>query len=243
MQETRAGRLKGPVAFGVILGLGALVLALALSLRAAGAAADGALEPDWQGDDAQVTAALERTAWRSPAVFSEPPWTIESAEAEPGLQFPEGTTYVEAIQAIYLAAGQGRLPEKAAVVESLRPGKVVRPAGRGSGLVVSLTFPYGYDVHTGNIVTPIFEYISHPNGPDGHSAERELRTILEARDADDGSVPEGMRVAGSALIACQVDHPEVATNCDDSHVAAPLSAEQLSVDIGPVLVSGSGGAR
>ncbi len=227
---------------------GAIVAAMAAGVvlwGAAGASSQpsSAVAPDWHGKADEVAAALSETAWRSPAIYPAAPWTIDNAEIQPALQFPPGTTYSEAIGEIYAAAGQGALPTGAELVEPLAPGKVVRPATEEGGLTVSLMAPYGYDVQTGNIVTPIFEEITPRPLEAGPWSDEEMLAFSQLVRADDGTIPDGFRVDGSALIDCQVDHPTAPATCDDGHVAPPLLSEEIAPGVGPVLVSKNAGGQ
>ncbi|HMM49541.1 MAG TPA: hypothetical protein PKE32_08040 [Miltoncostaeaceae bacterium] len=225
--------------------IAAAVAAGAVIWGTAGASSEpsSAVTPDWHGNAQEVAAALDETAWRSPAIYPAAPWTIDNAEIQPALQFPPGTTYSEAIGEIYAAAGQGALPTGAELVEPLAPGKVVRPATEEGGVTVSLMAPYGYDVQTGNIVTPIFEEITPRPVEAGPWSDEEMLAFSQLVRADDGTIPDGFRVAGSALIDCQVDHPTAPTTCDDEHVAPPLVSKEITSGVGPVLVSRNAGDR
>ncbi|MCB0882198.1 MAG: hypothetical protein KDC33_08290 [Thermoleophilia bacterium] len=131
--------------------------------------------------------------------------SIRSVRALPSLVFPAGTTYDDAITALYESVrSTGALPTSATLGPAL-PKDIVFAVSR-DGSRLSLTAPYGYDVGTGNILMPSLAF------PPSMSAD-DVDAALRDAAARGRAVPAGARVAGNALDACQMlrDGHRVAT--------------------------------
>ena len=185
--------------------------------------------PNWSGEPAEVAAALDERAWHDPGADA---LQIGDGPLQPALEFPAGTTYADALVAIYASSARGELPEEARLREPLPLGKVVRAGSDGLGVAISLEAPFGYDVFTGNVVTPIFEQ-SDPSGPTPSDA-----AIRKLWDSSGEVIPPGFRVAGSALADCQVDAPGMPAKCSASSLTGTLEVIEVEGGIGPVVTGG-----
>jgi hypothetical protein len=104
-----------------------------------------------------LTAAAVKALAKTPALAGAP-WIFQSGdssrldetEVRPGLAFPPGTTYDEALDLLYRAVSEsGTLPEGTKLVPPLAAGKVLQPPTAGVGLVVDLRAPWGYHSPSG----------------------------------------------------------------------------------------------
>lgn len=212
------------------LAIAAAATALLLVSGSSAATSAGDTQPSWSGTPQQIAAAIDSTTWRDQSQAR----TITTAPPQPALQFPKGTTYSQAINQLYAAAGRGTLPAGTKIVAPLPDDKVVVPGDAEAGLILSLRAPYGFDVPTGIIATPLFEpTASDPRG--GAPTAEEMDALLRAIRERDGAIPEGHRVAGSALMACQVVTSD-APPCSPKSVRSPLTVVTSHDDIGPVVV-------
>lgn len=217
----RAGLVGAPLAALIAAG----------TIWAVGGSASGAstIAPDWTGDPSEVAAALNNQPWHNPAASSD---GIGKAGPQPSLEFPPGTTYSAALSAIYMATAEGALPTGATLGKALAPGKVVRAESGGTGIAVSLTAPFGYDIRTGNIVTPIFEQ-ADPDNP--RPTDAEVQELWDGAQAVPPVIPSGFRVAGSTLVDCQVDAPKMPATCSAANVSGTLTVFEVAGGIGPVV--------
>jgi hypothetical protein len=124
--------------------------------------------------------------------------TIDEADPRGSVRFPAGVGYREALEAVLLAAlGGGGVPAGAAIAPPLPPGVVlVRPAGAGEGLRLSLTAPWGYD-REGRIRAPSVAV------PDGWPPGRVREAMAELHGIPP-RVADGLRVDAPRLAPCQV---------------------------------------
>lgn len=141
---------------------------------------------------------LRHTPWADQPAGSPSVWKVA---AEPSLGFPAGTTYAEALAELLVSAGRdGGVPERAVLMPAL-PAEVVyvAPADPSTGVRLSLTAPWGWDLASGAIRPPSYSL------PAGLTPQEALKAAREARDA--GTVlPAGATVDVPDLPGCQVAH-------------------------------------
>lgn len=171
----------------------------------AAVAHDSGGEPLVQGPGGFPVASQEgAAALNDSELLRSAPWldqtngspSLTRIDALPSLVFPAGTTYDEAIEALYAAAKTtGALPPDADLAPPL-PKQIVfaRSADRS---VLSLTAPFGYDVNTGNVLAPSVYF------PPSLTSE-EIERASEAARASRSAIPAGAKVVGNPLAACQV---------------------------------------
>jgi hypothetical protein len=140
-------------------------------------------------------------------VLSKAPWIlqiggpprVQDVDALPSLVFPAGTTYAQAVQALYTSvAATGRLPAGTRLGPPLETGKVVAmPADRSHGLALDLRAPFGYVVPGGQILPPSY---SLP----GSLTPAELRGRLAEAYRMHLALPRGAIVDPTQLRPCMI---------------------------------------
>lgn len=139
--------------------------------------------------------------------LADAPWIFQPNGARfyrdepqrPSLTFPAGTTYSQAIQALYESVTlKGSVPEGTTLGSPLPEGKIVLKDARGAGtLTVDLRAPFGYEPESKAITLPVYSL------PGSWSLEKVDRVWRDARERR-LSFPEGGRVATPIIPACQI---------------------------------------
>lgn len=146
-----------------------------------------------------VRAALEQNELLRDAPWLHQPHgspSLDEVEALPSLVFPAGTTYDEAIEALYVAVKRfGDIPVEATLGPPL-PKDIVF-ARSLERFVLSLTAPYGYDIGTGNILLPSLRW-------DDGMKDEDIDAARLAAGREGRIIPEGAKVEGNLLDPCQV---------------------------------------
>lgn len=198
--EREVGRRRGPALAAVAVS-GTLVLStLGIAIAQGGDPAQPVAGPV----GLPVASDSARQALASNDLLLNAPWlsqpngspSLDDVETFPSLVFPAGTSYDEAITALYISVKKhGSLPDGAELGPPL-PRSVVY-AAKADGLALSLTAPYGYDVPTGNILSPSLQF------DEGITMEQaQAATSTAAREGQ--IIPEGAKVVGNLLEPCQV---------------------------------------
>lgn len=123
--------------------------------------------------------------------------------ASPGaLQFPAGTSYEEAMAAIYLAqVGHDALPPGVQLVASLPEGKVLIKPTDGSGVTVDLSAPYGWFPQTKQFATaPTLSWPRPANPAELEALNDRIGQVIDAG----GRWWAGARISDTTLPACEV---------------------------------------
>lgn len=183
-----------------------VLVAAAIALAAGIAVATTPLSVPWIGGPGGFPVASEdtRAALEQDELLHDAPWLsqphgsppLDGVEALPSLAFPAGTTYQEAITALYVAVKRsGSVPAGATLGPPLPKDIVV--ARNADRTILSLTAPFGYDIGTGNVLMPGLAYPATMDMDEIQAAKR-------AATREGRVVPEGARVSANYLDPCQV---------------------------------------
>lgn len=138
----------------------------------------------------------------APWLFQPKGSPIYAAEAvRPSLAFPVGTTYAQALEALYASvATTGGIPAGAKLGKPLPAGQVLVPGTKTSGVVLDLRAPWGYEETSGAIASPTVLF------PSSWSPDQIAGAIRDARTSGVG-IPPGASVAVPSLPTCEKGGP------------------------------------
>lgn len=141
---------------------------------------------------------LARAPWlRQPAGAPR----IQEVPALPSLTFPPGTTYQEALEALFVSVVErGRLPAGAGLGKPLPLGVVWSPGTGGEPAALDLRAPWAFTLPGGRIRTPSY---SLPGSLAAAEASAVVRALEEGRPLMRG-LPPDVTVDTPALHPCQL---------------------------------------
>ncbi len=160
-------RMRRRARFGMRLLAAALALVAAGGIAFAAVVRSGDGPAGWASDPPGLPLASHEAAQAVSAdpLLREAPWfsqpegspSLDEVTARPSLVFPAGTTYDQAIHALYVSViRDGELPAGATLGPPLPKQVVFARSPERSAL--SLTAAFGYDIGTGNVLLPSLQY-------------------------------------------------------------------------------------
>ncbi len=190
----RRGGLRRRI--GPLVVAGALVIgggALAAALLAPGPSGDGR-RANLPSAEAGARFAANPVLAGAPWLWG-PPLVIGQVQPRPSLVFPPGVTYGQALQAFYDAVSRrGELPSGARLGPPLPAGKVLSlPTGKTRGVAIDLRAPFGYQIPSGAVVSPVLGRVQNP--------------VFPSRDRVGTPLTVGAQVIAPDLHTCQVIRP------------------------------------